>query len=1045
MRTRMLMLLLLLGTAFTLWAQQSKVSGRVTSGSSSAGAEGVSVVVKGTKRGTITGPNGLFAINASVGEVLIFSGVGLATQEVTINGTNIDVTLESISGNLGEVVVVGYGTQRKATLTGAQVQLNNAAITKRQVSSASQVLQGLAPGVTVQQQSGRPGADGASIRIRGESSILGNSNPLVIIDGLQMPNATGLDALNQLDPNAIESVTVLKDAASTAIYGNRGSAGVILVRTKRAAKAGLKLSYNNFITKQEFTSIPNRVSAIEHMELSNVAERNRTGNPAATVFPQTLIDRYRTQPADNLEIIDTDWLGEVLSNNGLMHNHNVQLMSGGERVNLFSSITYFSQQGLIQNNNLKRFDIRLNPEIKLSDKLTLSGNFGLNNSTVTNPSTGSPEFIIRQAIGLPAIGGGKFGAGQYGTAAPTNNRNPIAMAEATGTSVTEGNTLLTRVALNYHPIKGLEIEGSWGREKRNPHSKSFVKNANIYQPNIATRTYDQIGTWPGTTSLSESWRDDIYQTWLGQATYQFKVKDDHSIKVLAGAQSETTTNYFFGASRTGFINPDQPFLNLGSGNRDNNAGTQELALAGFYGRVNYSFRDKYLLEVNGRRDGSSRFSQARNKQWGNFGSASAAWIFTKEKFMEGLGRNLNFGKLRFSIGANGNQNIGNDFYVFDAFYEQAVYNNPTNGTNAYFNNTTNLGLALLQFPNPDLSWERSKQWNIGLDLTVFNHFTITADYYVRTLDDMILRRTLPASAGGLGNPFVNAGSMENKGWEVSLNYRKKFGKLNVDVTGMLSDVQNNVLGLIEGLPFLGDGIRTAPGYALNSYFGYQNIGYFKDSNDIKNSPVQFGVPWNSNPTQGPKPGDMKYADISGPDGKPDGKVDAMDRTFLGNAFPRYEYSINLNLGYAGFDLNLFGQGVGKRNNYLSGTGAIPFASNDFAASLLDIHRDYWTPDNQNALFPRLLPSGFGGNNFLLSDKWIRSAAFFRIKNVNLGYTLPQALLQKMKIENLRIYVSGQNLFTATKAWKGFDPEINNANAEFYPLMRTFTAGLNVTF
>ncbi|HMP94385.1 MAG TPA: TonB-dependent receptor plug domain-containing protein, partial [Phnomibacter sp.] len=383
MRTRMLMLLLLLGTAFTLWAQQSKVSGRVTSGSSSAGAEGVSVVVKGTKRGTITGPNGLFAINASVGEVLIFSGVGLATQEVTINGTNIDVTLESISGNLGEVVVVGYGTQRKATLTGAQVQLNNAAITKRQVSSASQVLQGLAPGVTVQQQSGRPGADGASIRIRGESSILGNSNPLVIIDGLQMPNATGLDALNQLDPNAIESVTVLKDAASTAIYGNRGSAGVILVRTKRAAKAGLKLSYNNFITKQEFTSIPNRVSAIEHMELSNVAERNRTGNPAATVFPQTLIDRYRTQPADNLEIIDTDWLGEVLSNNGLMHNHNVQLMSGGERVNLFSSITYFSQQGLIQNNNLKRFDIRLNPEIKLSDKLTLSGNFGLNNSTVT--------------------------------------------------------------------------------------------------------------------------------------------------------------------------------------------------------------------------------------------------------------------------------------------------------------------------------------------------------------------------------------------------------------------------------------------------------------------------------------------------------------------------------------------------------------------------------------------------------------------------------------------------------------------------------------
>jgi hypothetical protein len=287
--------------------------------------------------------------------------------------------------------------------------------------------------------------------------------------------------------------------------------------------------------------------------------------------------------------------------------------------------------------------------------------------------------------------------------------------------------------------------------------------------------------------------------------------------------------------------------------------------------------------------------------------------------------------------------------------------------------------------------------------------------------------------------------MENKGWELSLNYKKKFGKLGVDVTGMLSDVKNNVKGLIDGLPFLGDGIRTTAGQALDSYFGYQMIGFFADSNDIKNSPVQFGIPWNVSPTVGPKPGDVKYADISGPQGKPDGIIDANDRTFLGNAFPRYEYSINLNLTYAGFDLNIFGQGVGKRNNYLSGTGAVPFASADFAASLLEHHKDYWRPDNQNATFPRLLPSGFGGNNYLLSSHWIRSAAFFRLKNVNLGYTLPQSVVKKAKISSLRIFVSGQNLFTLTKAWKGFDPEINNANAEFYPVMRTYTAGVNVTF
>jgi len=1026
-------------------AQTNPVTGVVKDAKSGNPISFVSVIIKGTKEGTTTNLEGKFTLNVSAGQTLVISSVGYANQEIKAGSGEILIGLESIDEDLTDVVVIGYGSQKRATITGAQVQLKNEEITRRQVSSASQVLQGLAAGVTVQQQSGRPGADGASIRIRGESSILGNSNPLVVIDGLQMPNNTGLDALNMLDPNAIESVTVLKDAASTAIYGNRGSAGVILVKTKRATKEGIKLSYNNFVSKQNFTSIPGRVSAIDHMLLSNVAEQNRTGNPNAAIFPQPLIDRYRTQPVDNLEIIDTDWLGEVLSNDGIMHNHNVQLVVGSEKINLFGSFTFFNQQGLIQNNSLRRYDIRINPEFKINEKLTLIGNFALNNSTTIDPSTGSPEFIIRQAIGLPAIGGGKFGPGQYGTAAQSNNRNPIAMAESAGTSEIEGNTLLTRFGFNYRPIKGLEVEGYWGREKRNPHSRSFVKNVDIFVPNLSTRQFDAVGQWPGTTSLSESWRDDIYQTWLGQATYQTRLGLDHSLKVLVGGQSEKTVNYFFGASRIGFINPNQPFLNLGSGARDNNSGTQELALAGFFGRVNYGFRDKYFLEVNGRRDGSSRFSQARNKQWGNFGSASAGWIFSKEKFFKGLSDKIPFGKLRFSLGSNGNQNIGNNFYVFDAFYQQAVYNNPINGTNAYINNVTNLGLALLQFPNPDLSWERSRQWNIGLDISFLKNFTLTADYYVKTLEDMILQQTLPTSAGGLGNPFVNAGSMENKGWEMSLNYKKTFGKFSISATGLLSDVQNNVNSLIGGLPFLGDGIRTAAGQPLNSYFGYRNIGLFSDSNDIKNSPVQFGIPYNSNPSQGPKPGDMKYADNNGPEGKPDGKVDNFDRSFLGNAFPRYEYSINLVMGYAGFDLNVFGQGVGQRDNFLSGTGAVPFASNDFAASLLDIHKDYWRPDNQNALFPRLMPSGFGGNNFLLSDRWIRSAAFFRIKNVNLGYTFPKTILDKLKVSALRIYVSGQNLFTATSAWDGFDPEINNANAEFYPLMRTYTAGLNVTF
>jgi TonB-linked SusC/RagA family outer membrane protein len=1042
MKKRLLMLLMVLTSAMVVVAQ-STVTGRVTSAATGGPAEGISVSVKGSRTGTITNANGIFSIQANKGDVLTFSGVGFATKDITVGDGAVDVALATTVGDLGEVVVVGYGTQKKANLTGSVTQLNNAALIKRQVSSSTQVLQGLAPGLTVQQQSGRPGADGASLRIRGNASLAGVNDPLVIIDGLQLQ--TGIDGLNNLDPNAIESITVLKDAASAAIYGNRASAGVIIVKTKRPQRKGIQVSYNNFITKQEFTSIPERVDALDHMLLSNVANKNlNPTNP--DVFPQSQIDLYRTKAANNFDVINTNWLDEILTNNGLMHNHNVQLMSGGEKVNVFASFTYFNQQGLIQNNSFRKYDIRFNPEFKLNDKLTLTGVLAYNTNRTINPSSGSPEFIIRQAIGLPAIGGGKYGPGQYGTAAQSNNRNPIAMAEATGTSQTEGNTMLTRFGFNYHPIKGLELEGYWGREKRNPYTKSFLYNADIYAPNLSTSKYDKIAVWPNNTQLNETWRNDIYRIFNGQATYSFRVKQDHSIKVLAGAQNELFTNFFFGGSRNGFINTTAPFLNLGSTNRDNNSGASELALVGFYGRINYGFKDKYLLELNGRRDGSSRFSASRDKQWGTFGSASAGWIFSKENFFNKISDVVTFGKLRLSYGGNGNQGIGSN-YVFDAFYGQSNYSNPNNGTNAYFNSLSTLGVAILQFPNPELQWETAKQFNIGLDLTLLNKISITADYYERTSKDMILQRPLPSSAGSLANPFVNAGNMVNKGWEFSVNYRTRINKLNIDVTGMLSDVKNEVTRLVDGVPFLdGGSLRTYVGSAFNSYYGLQAVGFYADSNDVKASPTLYGTGWNVSPTVGPKPGDIKYADISGPDGKPDGVVNDLDRTVIGNAFPRYEYSINLNLSYKGFDLNIFGQGVGKRNNFLSGTGAVPFLATDFIPSLLGIHKDYWTPENQSADFPRLLASGGSyTNNFRASSWWIRSAAYFRLKNINLGYTLPEKLTKKAHISNVRVFVSGQNLFTISKAWKGFDPEINNANAEFYPVMRTYTAGINVTF
>ena len=1020
-----------------LQAQQSKVTGKVTDANGNA-LEGVSVSIKGKSAGAVTNSVGEFSIAATTGQTLVFSSVGLVSKELAVTGNALQVKMEASNATLSEVVVVGYGQQRKATLTGSVVTLKQEDLTKRQVATASNLLQGLAPGVTVQQQSGRPGADGASIRIRGLGSIYAGQSPLIMVDGV----VSGFD---MIDPNAIESITILKDAASTAIYGARAANGVVLVKTKRAKGKGVQVSYNAFLSKQDATAIPERTTAVEHMELSNLAEQNRTGNPNAFLFTQALIDKYKSTPANNLDVIDTDWLKLLLSNTGLMQNHNVTINSAGDNTNIFASVTYLNQQGLIPNNSHQRYDIRFNPDFKLNEKLSINGVLNINSAKTIAPSTGSPEFIIRQAIGLPAVGGGIYGPGMYGTAGQTNNRNPLAMAEAAGTSVSKNNSMLTKVGFNYKPVNNLEIEGYWAREFWTPNGKTFVKNVDIYVPNLVTLGYDKVGVWPGTTSLGESYSTNVRTTYLAQATWS-KRFGANAIKLLGGAQTEEFTYSGISASRTGFLNPNQPYLSLGSGNLNNGGSAYETALAGFYARLNYNYDDKYFLEVNGRYDGSSRFSQVLKKQWGFFPSASAGWIFSKEKFFSGLSNIITFGKLRGSWGVLGNQALP-EIYPFAVNFGTSTYSNPINGTNTYINNINTLGYALLDAPNPSITWEQSEQANIAVDLTIKNNLTFTAEIYRRKVDQMLLSRPIPNYVG-LNAPFVNAGSMENRGWELSANYKKALSsKVKLDVTAMLSDVRNKVLTL-PGVPFLdGGSIRTAPQQALWSYFGYQAIGYFADSNDVKNSPVQFGTAWSSSPTVGSKPGDVKYADISGPDGKPDGKVDSYDRTFIGNNFPRYEYSLNLNLSIGNLDISIFGQGVGMRNNYYSGTGAVPFASSDFAASLLKMHKDYWTPSNPNARFPRLLPSGSGGNNYVASSQWIRDASYFRLKNVNIAYRFPASWFKKtgMPLTGAKIYVSGQNLLTFTKAWDGFDPEINNANAEFYPLMRTMTVGVNINF
>lgn len=1007
----LLTILFSLMVVLALQAQQRIVKGKIIDKASNTALPNVSILEKTSGKGVISDTEGNFSINVPDKAILVFSFIGYETQEIVVgNQSSIEVILSESNKLLDDVVVVGYGIQKKANLTGSVSQFKTEEITRRQVSSSSQLLQGIAPGVTVAQASGKPGADGASIRVRGVGSIFSGSDPLIMVDGV-------VSNMDNVDPNAIESITVLKDAASTSIYGTRGANGVILIKTIRGNKSGIKVSYNGFLTQQRATNIPEKVSAIEHMELSNVAQQTQTGNPNAVVFPVALIERYKTNPVDNIEIFDNDWVKLLLTNSGIMQNHNLTIDAGSEKASLFTSISYLTQQGLIPNNSYNRLDIRMNPDIKVNDKLRLSGTLFFNQGTRIEPAGGSPEFIIRQAIGLPATGQAKFGEGMYGSAGQSNNRNPLGQAEASGIFKEIIPRIFGKAQINYTPIKGLDFEASYAREQWTPNSKRFQKSFDIYTPNISTRSYDLSSRYPGTNSLSESYSFSFRNTFLAQASYQL-TKAKHDAKIMAGFQSEEVSTRSLGASRTDFINESLPYMNLGGANRNNSGGASENALVGAFSRLTYAFSDKYLVEINGRYEGSSRFSQALNKQWGFFPSASAGWVFSNEDFMKDL-TFLQFGKIRASYGTLGNQALP-DNYPFASNY--------TSGQDYYFNALINPGYALTEAANEGITWEKSKQTDIGLDLVLIKGLSITADYYIKQISDILLRKPIPNYVG-LSPAFLNLGTMENRGWEFSATYKNKIGKLKYDVTGVLADVKNKITSL-PGTPYLDEGLlRSAEGYSLRSYYGYEAIGYYQSKEDIASSPKTFFTP---------NPGDIKYADTNG-----DGVVNADDRTFIGNNFPRYEYSINLNLAYDIFDLNLFGQGVGKKANYISGTGAWPFFAADFVPSLLAMHKDYWTPENPNATFPRLTPTI--GVNSTNSSFWVKNSAYFRLKNVNLGMKVPQPLVKKLGIESARIYVSGQNLLTFTKFWKGFDPEQNNNNAEFYPLMKTYTVGLNLKF
>lgn len=1003
-------ILFLLVCSVKLYAQNVTLKGTV---SDEVGAlPGVSVLITGTQQGSTTDQNGNFQITVSNGQSITFSALGFKTQTIKFTGQqNIKVLLESVPFSLDETVVVGYAKQKKATLTGSVSAISGTELNTRAVASLSTALQGKLPGVTVQQTSGQPGADGSNIRIRGVGSINSTTFPLVLLDGIETN-------INQIDMNTVESISVLKDAASASIYGSRAANGVVLI-TSRKGKAGtITTTYNGYSTLQTPTNLPQAVDAYEYLQ----AELNAFDNAGITVSPTQrqqqldLIEQQRTLKPDNWNRYDTDWKEETFKDYALLQSHNVSISGGGEKLTFFGSGTFLGQDGLIPNNNFNRTNLMLNADAKILPWATFTLNTSLRQSNELRPGVGSPKNIISKALYmLPTLSAAREIDGNWGYG--KNGDNPTAAANDSGENITKGSESIVNGTLTVKPFTGFEVLGQYSLRNVTGRSRSLIK------PYTVSLKGQVLGQYPAQDDLTESWNQTIRNFYRFQTSYEKTIKK-HNAKILVGYQGEDNTNSSFFGAKQGFT-LGRYYLNNGLGaSATSGGGANEWAMMSGYARINYDFDQKYLLELNGRYDGSSRFPSGSNR-WGFFPSASAGWVISRENFMSKTKNFIDLLKLRASYGLLGNQDIGNYPYT-------ATINN---GYSYYLGDSKALadGVAQIALANEDISWESSTQFNVGIDGSFFkDKLTLTAEYYIKTINDMLLRFPPPYYAG-LQPAFTNAGSMENKGWEIAIGYKNNIRDFNYGIQLSLNDNRNK----ITDLNGLNSQDRTqVVGYPNNGIWGYLSDGYYQNLDDVANSPKLSGAA---------RPGFVKYKKVFQGEGVDPLLIDQRDQVYLGDPFPHYEYSLNLTASYKNFDFTAFIQGIGQRSAFLSGVGLRPFAN---GANLFRHQIDYWSPENPNAEFPILVPEANSADNFVRSDKWVRNAAYGRLKNVVLGYTLPKQLVQKWKLANVRMYISGQNLFTLSNFYDGYDPEVTYDGAvggEFYPIMKTYTFGLNVSF
>ena len=983
---------------------RQKIGGTVTDASGMA-MPGVGVKVKETNAGTVTDQNGRYSIEANSGNTLLFSYVGYTSQEILVgNQTSINVKLQTDDTDLTEVVVVGYGTQKKVNLTGAVSMVTGKDLAARPMGQTSAALQGMAPGVTIRQSSGRPGGDGGQIRVRGIGTM-GDPNPLVMIDGIE-------GSINNIDPNLIESISILKDAASSSIYGSRAANGVVLVTTKRANADQISISYNNYIGWQDATNLPKLVNALDYMLLINEAYANTGRTP---LYSDALIQKYREQNGVSSDLYpNTDWQKETLTGSGLQQSHFLTIQGGTQKVKLLGSFGLFDQKGIIENSGFKRYTIRNNADITFSDKLKARVDLQFVNAITTepaatsDPNTSASGEIFQWMNGIPANQIGITENGQWGVG--WNGVNPISATRDGGTNRQRAPFGSINATLNYKPVEWLEAEVAYSPKYSLSSVKNFRKAIQSYLPN-GTRSF----LTPALTSLTQKQDQSFFNNMRATITAS-KNFGDHDLKFLVGGSREDFYTESLNGFRDTYILPQYPVLNSGSAlNQTATGAAEEWALQSLFSRLNYTYKGKYLFEINARYDGSSRFSTGN--KYGFFPSASAGWRISEENFFGGLKNTINEAKLRLSWGRLGNQLIGT--YPF---------------TTALALESTALGKQIVNtatlnaMANKNISWESTEEKNIGIDLTLFSRLNVTADYYQRRTRDILLSLDIPLIIG-LDAPFQNAGIVDNKGWELGVNYKGNVKDFNYNVSFNLSDVKNTVIDM-KGINQAARLQVNREGYSIGSLFGYEAQGFFSSDAEVAAHAKQFGTV---------KAGDIKYKDQNG-----DGLITESDKIIIGSVIPRFTFASNIGASYKGIDFSMLIQGVGKANGYVNGPGVLPFnVGGALGGTIREENKDRWSPENPGAKYPRL---AFGeSNNEQASSFWMRDASYLRVKNIQIGYTLPANVIKKLSINRLRVFANGSNVASFDRFLNGYDVEAPIGSGSVYPQVKLYSFGLEATF